>query len=113
MPTIPDAGVADDNVEPTSGFAHIPGQPADLGEIGQVGEYGVRLRPAAGVPDVLGGSVELAAVSAVQDQGGAVGGQLVGQGAAQAVGGASDEDRSWVSQIRSQSVVNVPNKSTT
>ena len=45
-----------------------------------------------GGTDVADGVVELRLVPAVQDQGGAVGGEPVREGQAQAVGGAGDED---------------------
>src|SRR5262249_41640397 len=57
------------------------------------GQDGARAVRPPGTADVIGGAVELTLVPAVQDQAGPVGGEPAGQGPAEAVGGAGDEDR--------------------
>lgn len=88
-----DARVAHEHVEPVGCLPHLSGEPAHLGEVSQVGRGGARAVRPTGATDLIGGTVEPSPVPAVQDQGGPVGGQPAGQGPAEAVGGAGDEDR--------------------
>src|SRR5262249_41224782 len=87
-----DARVADEHVEAAGGVLHVKGQLADLGQVGQVGADGMWvIHNVRG--DYLGrGRLELASVAAVQDQGRPVGREPAGQGAAETVSGAGEED---------------------
>jgi hypothetical protein len=87
------ARVAHEHVEPVGCLAHVGGEPAHLGQLGQVGQDRAGTVRPPGTADFIGGAVEPSLVPAVQDQGGPVGGEPLGQGPAQAVGGAGDEDR--------------------
>jgi len=87
---VDDARAADERVEPASGVLHVEGQLADLG---QAGAGGARVIHSMRGAQLRRGRLELASIAAVEDQGRPLSRELAGQGAAETVGGAGDEDR--------------------
>jgi hypothetical protein len=78
---------------------HLVSQIADLLQVGEVGEQSRRSLSVIGLRELGGGSVKLVAAAAMEDQLRAIGGETGGQGTAEAVGCAGDEDRAGVGHV--------------